>query len=63
MISSKAWNVSISLESFDDALLSLEAVQNVPGYQVADKTWPHHPKYRYNAMPKPLICQGKRAHS
>ncbi|MDR0637705.1 MAG: hypothetical protein LBG27_02180 [Spirochaetaceae bacterium] len=37
--------------SFDDALLSLEAVED-PGYAVADKTYPHRREYRVKGFPK-----------
>jgi hypothetical protein len=40
-----------ALQSFDDALLSLEAVADA-GYQVAGKTYPHSPKYRIKGFPR-----------
>jgi predicted nucleic acid-binding protein len=45
-------SMTAALASFEDALLSLGAVQDVAGYKVADKTWPHLSKYRYHDMPK-----------
>ena len=38
-------------ESFEDALLSLEAVED-SGYKVADKTYPRSSKYRIDSCPK-----------
>jgi hypothetical protein len=40
-----------AIQSFDDALRSLEAVQE-DGYKTAEKTYPINPKYRYHNMPK-----------
>jgi hypothetical protein len=57
-----AASMSAALASFDDALLALEAVQNISGYQVADKTWPHLPKYRYHDMPKDAFHLACNAH-
>jgi hypothetical protein len=44
-------SLEIALQSFDDAFLSLEAVEG-SGYREADKTWPHNPKYRIQGFPK-----------
>jgi hypothetical protein len=42
-----------AIQSFEDALLSLEAVEDTAGYKnCADKTWPHSPKYRIQGFPK-----------
>jgi hypothetical protein len=41
-----------AMQRFDDAFLALEAVADVPGYRTAEKTFPHHIKYRYKNMPK-----------
>jgi hypothetical protein len=41
-----------AMQSFDDAFLALEAVADIPGYRTAEKTYPHHIKYRYKNMPK-----------
>ena len=40
-----------AIESFDDAFLALEAVEG-SGYKIADKTHPHHKKYRVQGYPK-----------
>jgi hypothetical protein len=39
-------------KSFDDALRSLEAVNDFAGYKIAEKTHPTDGKYRYKNMPK-----------
>jgi hypothetical protein len=41
-----------AIQSFDDAFLALEVVENKPHYQSVDKTFPHSKKYRYNSFPK-----------
>jgi hypothetical protein len=48
-------STTAALASFEDALLALEAVQDIAGYKVADKTWPHLSKYRYKDMPKDAL--------
>jgi hypothetical protein len=40
-----------AVQSFKDALLSLEAVEDT-GYKIVDKTYPHSPKYRVQGFPK-----------
>ena len=40
-----------ALQSFDDAFLALEAVDE-SGYKTADKAFPHNGKYRVNGYPK-----------
>ena len=40
-----------ALQSFDDAFLALEAVDE-SGYKTADKAFPHNGKYRENGCPK-----------
>jgi hypothetical protein len=40
-----------ALHSFDDAFLSLEAVED-PGYKIADKTYPHRRENRIAGFPK-----------
>jgi hypothetical protein len=45
-------SVTQAIAFFDDALRSLEAVQDTAAYQVAEKTHPRHPKYRIQGMPK-----------
>ena len=39
-------------QSFDDALLALEAVDDSTLYQGAEKTYPHSQKYRVSGFPK-----------
>ena len=41
-----------AIKNFDIAFLCLEAVEDITGYKVADKTWPHLPKYRIEGFPK-----------
>ncbi len=40
-----------AIQSFDDAFLALQAVEE-PGYKTVDKAFPHHKKYRINGFPK-----------
>jgi hypothetical protein len=44
-------SLSQAIHSFDDALLSLEAVEDA-GYKIAEKTHPHSPQYRVQGLPK-----------
>jgi hypothetical protein len=41
-----------AIQSFEDALRSLEVVENATLYQGAEKTWPTSSKYRIQAFPK-----------
>jgi Zn-dependent M28 family amino/carboxypeptidase len=41
-----------ALVSFDDAFLSLKALEKGAAYQVAEQTYPHNAQYRYKDMPK-----------
>jgi hypothetical protein len=42
-----------AIQSFEDALLSLEAIEDTATYKIsADKTYPHCPKYRIQGFPK-----------
>jgi hypothetical protein len=41
-----------AVQSFVDALRSLEVVENADLYQEAEKTWPTSPKYRVQGFPK-----------
>ncbi|MDR1315718.1 MAG: hypothetical protein LBK13_02490 [Spirochaetales bacterium] len=41
-----------AIQSFEDALRSLEAVEDAAMYQGAEKTWPTIPKYRIQSFPK-----------
>ncbi|GHU00377.1 hypothetical protein FACS1894142_8510 [Spirochaetia bacterium] len=45
-------SVTQAVSYFNDALLALEAVRDAAVYQGAEKTHPHHPKYRIHGMPK-----------
>jgi hypothetical protein len=51
-----------ALQSFNDAFLSLEAVEDAAGYKVADKTWPHNSKSRIQGFPKDAFHQACTAH-
>jgi hypothetical protein len=44
-----------AVRSFQDALLALEASEDKAMYKGADKTHPHHPKYRVGAVPKDAL--------
>ena len=41
-----------AIQSFDDALLALQAVENADMYHAADLTYPHSGKHRIKDMPK-----------
>ena len=41
-----------AMQSFDDAFLCLELVENVAGYKLADNLLPRSPKYRVKGFPK-----------
>jgi hypothetical protein len=45
-------SLSQAIQTFNDALLSLEAVEDAVMYQGAEKTHPHGPKYRIQGYPK-----------
>jgi hypothetical protein len=45
-------SLSQAIQSFDDALLSIEAVEDSSIYKGVDKTYPHSPKYRVQGFPK-----------
>jgi hypothetical protein len=49
------------VQSFEDALLSLEAVED-PGYRIADKTYPHRREYRVGEFPKDAFHYACIAH-
>jgi hypothetical protein len=51
-----------ALQSFDDAFLSLEAVEDSSIYKGADKTWPHNQKNRIQGFPKDAFHQACIAH-
>jgi hypothetical protein len=50
-----------AIQSFEDALLSLEAVED-PGYVVAEKTYPHRKENRVKGFPKDAFHQACIAH-
>jgi hypothetical protein len=54
-------SLEAALQSFDDAFLSLEAVEG-SGYGEADKTWPHNAKNRIQSFPKDAFHQACIAH-
>jgi len=41
-----------ALQSFNDAFLCLETVEDAVKYKAAENTWPHNPKYRIHSYPK-----------
>jgi len=41
-----------ALQSFEDAFLCFESVEDHTGYKAAEKTWPHTSKYRLKNYPK-----------
>ena len=41
-----------AIQSFEDAFLCLDAVEDTAGYKIADRTWPHSSKYRIRGFPK-----------
>jgi hypothetical protein len=55
-------NMTAAIASFDDALLALKVVQNAVVYREADKTYAHHPNYRYHNMPKDAFHNACIAH-
>jgi hypothetical protein len=50
-----------AIQSFDDAFLSLEAVEDT-GYKIADKAFPHNIKNRIQGSPKDSFHQACIAH-
>ena len=56
-------SLSKAIQSFDDALLALQAVEAGASYRIADQTHPHTVKYRYSGMPKDafhIACAGHK---
>lgn len=51
-----------AIQSFDDALLALDVVENADDYRIADKTHPRHHKHRVEGMPKDSFHIACRAH-
>ena len=45
-------SLNLALQSFEDAFLCLESVEDHNGYKAADKTWPHTSKHRIKNYPK-----------
>ena len=41
-----------AVQSFDDAFLAIQVVENITSYKDVDKAFPHHKKYRYKGYPK-----------
>jgi hypothetical protein len=54
-------SLTTALQSFDDAFLCLEAVEET-GYAAAEKTYPHNPKYRTQNFPKDAFHIACTAH-
>ena len=44
-----------ALQSFEDAFLCMEAVEDIAGYKVADNTWPHRSTYRIKGFPRDAL--------
>jgi hypothetical protein len=55
-------SLKAALQGFDDAFLSLEAVEDSSIYKGADKTWPHNQKNRIQGFPKDAFHQTCIAH-
>ena len=51
-----------AIQSFDDAVLALEAVEDNTLYQGAEKTYPHSNKYRISGFPKDSFHIAALAH-
>lgn len=49
-------------QSFDDAFLALQTVEDISVYRGADKTYPHHKNYRINGFPKDAFHVACMAH-
>jgi hypothetical protein len=41
-----------ALQSFDDAFLALEAVEEGAAYHIAEQTFPHRGQWRYKGLPR-----------
>jgi hypothetical protein len=52
-----------AIQSFDDALLVLEVVQDSASYRAVEKSYPHMDKYRVRGMPKDAFHIACIAHS
>jgi hypothetical protein len=56
-------SLSSAIQSFNDAFLSLEIVEDNNAYKSADKAFPHNEKYRINGFPKDsfhIACKSHR---
>ena len=51
-----------AIQSFDDAFLALEVVENGEHYKIADKTHPHCKKHSINGLPKDSFHIACNAH-
>ena len=51
-----------AIQSFDDAFLAIEAVEDSTLYQGAEKTYPHSNKYRISGFPKDSFHIAALAH-
>ena len=51
-----------ALQSFSDAFLCLETVEDTIKYKAADTTYPHNPKYRIQGNPKDAFHFAVNAH-
>jgi hypothetical protein len=51
-----------AIQSFDDAFLALEVVENSEHYKIADKTHPHCTKHSINGLPKDSFHVACAAH-
>jgi hypothetical protein len=51
-----------AIKSFDDALRSLEAVNDSAGYKVAEKTYPTTGNFRYKGLPRDALHTACIAH-
>ena len=43
-------SLTLAIQSFDDAFLALQAVED-PRYKIAEQTYPHHKDYRIKGFP------------
>ena len=50
-----------AIQSFDDAILALQAVES-DAYRIVDLAYPHHKNYRYKDMPKDSFHIACNAH-
>jgi hypothetical protein len=55
-------SVTQAIRSFDDSLRALAVVENSALYQAAEQTYPTHPRYRVQGMPKDAVHIACAAH-